>query len=245
MLPALLKALRRVITDISAGRQIEAYALTLIALGVTVATMLDDALSLDIQMAVLLAGIGLLVFKTTVPVEKEIDLDRVLLDRQSYGAFRDFIRGGHELLIAAPSAVNVLMSAPDIEREILDRGGKLRVLLQDIDQTPSVAILHQQLDKMSHLLENDVARSTTILDGLIRQKKQVDYRLAPFSPGYSLIIIDPDGRDGRLIVEFFGYSSDNINDRMHIEIHRHQSQYWFEYWAKQYEIMWDKARDHK
>ncbi len=245
MLPAFLKALRRVITDISAGRQIEAYALTIIALGVTVATMLDDALSLDVQMAVLLAGVGLLVFKTTIPVEKEIDLDRVLRDRQSYGALRDFIRGGHEFLIAAPSAVNVLMSSPDIEREILDRGGKMRVLLQDIDQTASVAILHQQLDKMSHLLENDVARSTTILEALMRQHKHVDFRLTPFSPGYSLIIVDPDGRDGRLIVEFFGYSADSINDRMHIEIHRHQSQYWFEYWTKQFEIMWEKARDHE
>ena len=70
----------------------------------------------------------------------------------------------------------------------------------------------------------------------------VEYGYLPYSPGFSLVIVNPSGRNGRLVVEFYGYANDLITDRMHLEISRNQSQYWFEYWEEQFKVMWDAAR---
>ena len=59
----------------------------------------------------------------------------------------------------------------------------------------------------------------------------------------SLTIVDPDGRDGRAIVEMIGFNRESINDRMHVEIRREQSNYWFEYWTQQFTQMWNMARE--
>jgi hypothetical protein len=103
-----------------------------------------------------------------------------------------------------------------------------------------MSILRQQLD-LSNDLDHDLKGSLLTLKKMLKWGN-VEYRLLPYSPGLSLTIIDPDGRDGRLVVEFFGFHNEFIRDRMHIVIERRQSQYWFEYWAKQFEAMWEAAR---
>lgn len=240
--------MRRIAGDIATGKNIESYAVVLVTFAIAVISLIEDALPLDAQLAVILAGIGLLVFKSTSQDKQaDIDLDAVLMDRQSYGALREFIQGGREMWVYGPSAVNVLVNSPDLEREILDQGGKLRVVLQDPQQQASMEMLHQQLDHMSYLLGADIERSLSVLKDLQNNRTNVSYRLAPYSPGYSLLIIDPKGRDGRLVVEFFGFSNQRITERMHLVIQRQQSQYWFEYWVRQYELMWDASRsaDHR
>ncbi len=239
----MIRFLKRISDDIFAGRNIEAYVITILALIIAVLSVIQDVVSLDLQMAALLSAIALLVIKTTEPDSKQVDLDSVLRDRQSFSPFREFIAGGRELLVYAPSAVNVMGNSPDIEREIL-KHGKMRVLIQDPTITHSVEHLHQQLDEtMSHLLISDIERSVSILESMKRRNLNVEYRFMPYSPGFSLVIVDPDGRDGRAVVEMLGFNSESISDRMHVEIHRDQSVYWLEYWEKQFEHMWEIARE--
>ncbi|GAB4527381.1 MAG: hypothetical protein OHK0046_45130 [Anaerolineae bacterium] len=240
----MIRTLRRILKDVASGKNIEAYVLTVIGIIMAVVTVVDNIITIEVQLAVILGTLALLVFKTTAPTQPDTDLDSVLLDRQSYGPLREFIKGAKTMWVYGPSAVNVLTNSPDIEREILARGGELRVILQDPNAQPSLDILHHQLDSFSHLLVKDIDRSKDILDTLrTRSAYKIDYRLLPYSPGFSVVILDPDGREGRLVIEFFGYASASIGDRMHIEIHRQQSNYWFEYWAAQFQNMWNDARD--
>ncbi len=238
----MIRLFQRISNDIFAGKNIEAYVVTIIALLVAILSVIEDVVPLDLQMAAILAALALLVFKSTAPETAQVDLDVILRDRQSYGPFREFIKDATVFWVYGPSAVNVLANMPDIKREILQRGGKLRVLLQDPKETESVRILHSQLDDMSYLLQDDIQRSITILKTLKQRSKNVEYRFLPYNPGYSIVVADPNGRDGRLIIEFFGFESQSINDRMHIEIHRNQTHYWFEFWASQYESMWEAGR---
>jgi hypothetical protein len=102
-----------------------------------------------------------------------------------------------------------------------------------------MGILRQQLDPNNNL-DHDITGSLFTLQRMAGWGK-LEYRLAPYNPGFSLLIVDPDGKDGRLTVEFFGFHNQLIDERMHILIERRTSQYWFEYWEKQYEIMWDAS----
>jgi hypothetical protein len=234
------RGLRRILNDIVRFRNIEAYVIA--AVGVAL-VLLDVVGEVDqgLQLTVITAALALLVFRATRPEQRAVDLDEVLKDRQSYGAFREFIQGGKVLWIYGPSNVNVLRESADIKREILDKGGQVRVVIQDPANEPNMAILRQQLDPNNDL-DHDIKGSLFTLNKMLKWG-DVQYRLAPYSPGFSLTVIDPDGRDGRLVVEFFGFHNEFIRDRMHIVIERRQSQFWFEYWAQQFEIMWETARE--
>ncbi|MCC6803664.1 MAG: hypothetical protein IT319_12345 [Anaerolineae bacterium] len=235
----IVRFVRRVINDITNLRNVDAYIVGFIGIALILLDVLGSV-ELDAYLSVMTAALIVLLFRTTAPQKKEIDLDNVLLDRQSYTPLREFIQGAHVVWVYGPSAVNVLRESAAFKREVIDRGGEVRALLQDPAENSSMAILRQQLDPNNNL-DHDIQGSLFTL-AKMRDWGKVDYRLLPYNPGFSLLIIDPDGKDGRLVVEFFGYHNNLIDDRMHILIERRSSQYWFEYWAKQYLIMWDAAR---
>ena len=234
------RELRRVLNDILKFRNIEAYVIALVGVALVAMDVIGDV-DARLQLTVITAALALLVFRSTRPAESQIDLDSVLKDRQSYGTFREFIQGGKVMWAYGPSLVNVLHNSSDIKREVLDKGGQVRILVQDPSNEASMNILREQLDQ-SNNLDHDLKGSLFTLEKMMKWGG-VDYRLLSYSPGFSLTIIDPDGRDGRLVVEFFGFHNEFIRDRMHIVIERRQSQYWFEYWAKQFDVMWNAARE--
>lgn len=239
---ALINTLKRIVGDLAAGRNWDSYALVLAAFALAVLSLIEDSLSTDVKFAVILAALGLLVYKTTLPEKRPLDLDTVLQDRQGYGSFRSFIKGGRVMWVYGASAVNVLRNAAEIKQEILDRGGEVRFLLQDPDNEASMGILRQQLDQV-HNLDDDIRTSLSALKNMASWKTsgKLEYALVDYSPGFSITIIDPDGKDGRLVIEFYGYRNDFITERMHIEIARNMSHYWFEYWARQFDVMWQHA----
>lgn len=238
----IIRLFSRVGADLVNGRNIEAYAVAVVALALAIIGVVDDVLPDSVKFAAILAALALLVFKTTAPEERAVDLDAVLQDRQSYGPFREFIAGAHEVWIYGPSLINVLRNEGDIKREVLDKGGRLRVLLQDPESALGMEVLYQQLDKI-HDLADDIRSSRRILDNMKAWGVgTVEYGYLPYSPGFSLTIVDPDNKNGRLIIEFYGYQNELITERMHIVITRQQSQHWFEYWDEQFKQMWKSRR---
>jgi hypothetical protein len=240
---SITRLLSRIFKDISEGRNVESYVVTAVALVLAVAGLVDDAVPDSMKLAVILAALALLVFQTTKPEDKTVDLDMVLKDRQSFTSFREFIRGGKELWVYGPSVANVLRNDPDIQREILDRGGRVRVLMQHPD-SPVMDIMPRQYKSIHHL-EDDIQTSLKVLKGLQASLRvgTLEYGMIDHNPGFSIVVVNPDGPDGRLVVEFHGYDTDRIVDRMHIDISRQQSQHWFEYWARQFDVMWQARRD--
>lgn len=234
-----LRWVRRIINDLVNLRHVDAYVVAFIGVVLVIFGVIG-APQTEYYLLALTAGMVILLFRTTEPDEKIIDVDSVLLDRQSYSPLREFIQGGRVLWVYGPSAANVLRESAAIKREILDRGGELRVLLQDPGEAASMNILRQQLDPNNNL-DHDITGALYTLEKM-RAWGKVDYRLLPYNPGFSILVVDPDGKEGRLTVEFYGYHNNMIDDRMHIAIDRRLSPYWFEYWEKQYEMMWEAAK---
>ncbi len=234
-----MKTIRRVLDDLRNLRNVDAYVVAAVGVALIVLDVVGSA-DLGVNLSVVMAALVVLLFRTTAPSNQAVDLDSVLLDRQSYAPFCEFIRGGREVWIYGPSAVNVLHSSGDLKREILDRGGSVRILIQDPEIEASLAILRLQLDP-NNVLEHDIKGSLYTL-ARMQTWGGVEYRLLDYSPGFSMVVVDPDGKDGRLTVEFFGYHNELITDRMHLKIERRSSQYWFEHWVKQYQAMWEAGR---
>lgn len=241
----LLRGAKRILRDLLDFRHIEAYG----AMGVGIALIVIDIIgdvSDDQKLTVIIAALVILLFRSTAPSVQKTGLDDVLANREKFGAFRDFLDGGRTLWVCAPSAATIMRDPAVIREKILaHKKSEFVMLLQDPEEPAVIQNLQHQLDLAATNLAHDIMLSTQMLERLRTYRsphQNVEYGYLPYSPGFSLIIVDPDSPNGRLVVEFFGFHNESINKRMHIEIYRKQSENWFDYWVEQFRQMRKAAR---
>ena len=102
--------LRRIGRDLRQLRNIDAYATAFLIFIFAVLSVTGDILPDNIRWAVLLAGVGVLIFRMTIPDHYEGSPDDVLKDRSAFEdkPFPARLRTASELWVFAPSAINVL-----------------------------------------------------------------------------------------------------------------------------------------
>lgn len=231
---------RRLADDLREVRNVEAYAISALAAVLTVFTIVGDP-SPELFNTVTLACLAFLVFSTAGQraAGQTAGLAGVLRDRDSYATFEQLLEGATELWMYAPSGVNVLRRHAGDIRRWLAAGGQARVVVHD-PGAGAVDTLATQLDDNNDF-GNDLTAALDSLDKLAASGR-LDYRLLPLNPGFSLVVVNPRQRGGRLIVEFHGFQDESISDRMHVEIRRSESTHWFEYWAGRFEAIWAASR---
>ena len=128
---------RRIGHDLRHLRNIDAYAVALVAFVFAALSVAGDALPGNPRWAVLLVGVGLLVFRMTLPDHYEGSADDVLKDRSSFEdkPFPARRREASELWVFAPSAINLL--APQ------NRDTIRTTILANPDGAVRVVVLHR------------------------------------------------------------------------------------------------------
>jgi hypothetical protein len=239
--------------DLRRLHNIDAYAAALIAFVFAVLSVVGDILPVNARWAVLLLGVGVLVFRVTMPDHLEGSADDVLKDRSAFEdkPFAARLRDARELWVFAPSAINLLapQNCDTIRTTILAHAdGVVRVVILDPAAQTAVELATRQLDD-SLDYPSQLFRSS--LEATVRQMQRMaarqergsfDYRLADYNPGFSLVAIDPGTRRGVVIVEFHGFHNQVTNTRMHIELSRASSDQWYTYWLGQFDRIWQAAR---
>ena len=119
-------------------------------------------------------------------------------------------------------------------------GGRAWIVVHDPEAVTDGGV-RAQLDTNTDFLQ-DLERSLTAL-ARHAVPDRLDYRLLPLNPGFSIVVVNPGQRSGRVILELHGFQDPKIGDRMHLEIRRTESVHWFEYWAGRFEAIWLAARE--
>jgi hypothetical protein len=233
--------IRHTLEDIRHGRHREAYAIFVVGLVLVILGLIGIVKSQVLLSAILLALIFLVFHTSTETPRQKQSLDEVLQTRDSFGPFSKILPGVKDLRIYGPTAVNVLVSAGDIRRFVLDTGGSVRVIIHD-DKQDSLEQTAIQLDDNLDLLRT-LQGSIGILDRLAAAAPGFKYRKLSFNPGFSIIIVDANGPNGYTIFESHGFGDENIADRMHIMIRRQDSPHWFTYWVGRFDAMWNAAQE--
>ena len=252
--------LDRVITDIKLKRNIDVYVISFFTIVFAVLTLAGDLpvalfgekVANQLTTAFILAALGLLVFNISLPTTKSSQLDDYLDDRSNLGSFSERIQNATKLYIYAPSAANILRgeNTEAIRKSIFSKkDGELRVIIQNPDREDAVKILVDQLDNS---IDFQVQYLADELQNTLKQFKLIqswnvegtfDFKLLDYSPGFSLVLIDPHKNDGQIIVEIHGLHNESTDSRMHIVITKKESERWFTYWQRQFERMWQRAQD--
>src|SRR5579863_8905725 len=142
---------RRIGRDLRQLRNIDAYAVALIVFVFAALSIAGDILSVNARWAVLLIGVGVLVFRMTLPEHYEGSTEDVLKDRSSFEdkPFSARLRKASELWVFAPSAINLLtpQNCDTIRTTLLaNPDGVVRVVVLDPAAETAVQFATQQLD---------------------------------------------------------------------------------------------------
>ncbi|GAA4573715.1 hypothetical protein [Planotetraspora kaengkrachanensis] len=246
-----MKFFRKIITDVKARRHIEAYVVTLVVGSFAVVSVVDDIVPLSLKWAALLSGVGLLVYRITLPEDRDQGGD-FLHDRASFDSVPISVAfaNARDIRVFAPSAVNLLSphACEILRTSVLNRrGGSVRVVILDPRETEAVKIASRQLDQsVRYQIQNLPGALESMIDRLGAMSGwqvagSFGYRLFPYNPGFSLVIIDPETTHGRVIVEIHGFRNQSTFARMHLELTRERNERWYSYWIEQFESLWDAA----
>ncbi len=247
------ESLRRIGRDIKNRRHVEAYVVSAAAVIFAVLSVVGDIVPDDIRWAVLFAGVGLLVYTTTVPDRSITSLETFLGDRSAFEVkpLSTRLRAATEVWMFAPSGVNFL--APQhcdmLRKDVLSRAdGIVRIVVLDGVEDEAVNIAVQQLDdSVDYPMQRFRPSLSSVADQLDTMagwsvSGSFAYRLLGYNPGFSLVAIDPGERHGTVIVEFHAFHNESTASRMHLELTRFDSERWYAYWVDQFDHIWAGAR---
>jgi hypothetical protein len=243
---------RRIGSDLKERRHIDAYSIAFVTFVLAVLSLVPGIVPDEIRWAALLAGVGILVWRITIPERRGGTINDLLHDRFAFDRLplSERLKDAKEVCIFAPSAVNIL-SAQNCEllrTGVLNRhDGIVRVVVLDLKDESVVRLATRQLDDS---LDYPIQDFRASLEATMRQlgimaswhlNGSFDYRILDYNPGFSLISIDPTSRKGNVIVEFHGFHNEATSSRMHIEISRQESEHWYSYWSDQFSRIWDAS----
>ncbi|WP_061293845.1 hypothetical protein [Herbidospora cretacea] len=242
---------RRLVGDLKARNHLDTYALTMVVFTFAILSLVSDALDDDLRWAVLLSGVGLLIYRLTLAPAATPPAD-LLHDRSRFedNPLTPLLRDARDVRVFAPSAVNFL--SPQMcellrNTVLARRNGSVRVVVLDSAETSAIGIAARQLDdslefpiqRLPQSLASTVERMNLIAGW--RSEGTFAYRVFPYNPGFSLVLVDPDTPHGRLIVEFHGFHNPSTSSRMHLELVAGRDERWYRYWIQQFDRLWEAA----
>src|SRR5258708_23820407 len=202
----MLSGWRRIGHDLRNRRYVDAYTVTFVAFILAGLSLVADIVPDQVRWAALLAGVGVLVMRITIPASPFSTIDDLLQDRFAFEAnpIADRLRTAREIWVFAPSSVN-LLSAQNCEilrtGPLSRPGGVVRVGVLGATQEATVQLAPPQLDDA---LDYPVQDFTASLQAVMRLLHAMDawqvagsfeYRLFGYNPGFSLVAIDPSTRN--------------------------------------------------
>ncbi|OUC94143.1 hypothetical protein [Streptosporangium minutum] len=244
--------LRRLVQDLKIRQNVDAHVVTVVVFSFAVVSIFGDVVPDQLKWAALLSGVGILVYRLTLPEERPEVSASILGDRSAFDSvpLSSALANARDVRIFAPSAVNLLSAhtCETLRRTVLARaGGSVRVVILDPAEKAAVRMASKQLDDS---VEFPIQRLPAALSSAVERLDLMSgwevegsfrYRLLSYSPGFSIVLIDPDSSKGRAIVEIHGFHNPSTSSRMHLELNRARNERWYSYWVRQFDYIWREA----
>jgi hypothetical protein len=242
--------LSRLGADLRARRNLEDYAIALAAFVMAALGLIEDAVSVEVKLSIMLAALGLLVLNLPRTQVDSRGLEDFVRERHELAPLSERLKTARQMWVYGPSASNLLndANALNVQRHLLSSpDGELRVVIQNPDATDAVRLLTRVLDESVEVKMQDLPEE---IENTIRRFEKFErmqfagrfqWRMLDYNPGFSLVVIDPDHASGTVIFESYGFHQRSTDTRMTVEFSRAESERWFRYWVHQYEHLWQAA----
>lgn len=175
----------------------------------------------------------------------------VLKDRHAFGAFPDAVATAQHVCLVGPSLVNIFSQWAGylLSTKLNEHGAQIDALVLD-PTSPALESIAQCLLEPPDGLRKDIDVTLQRVKGMVGgeygggvTKGLLNLRLLRSYPNYSMVVIDGDKANGRIVVEFIGYQS-RLHARPHVELTRERDRVWFDHYLAEYRALWRDAVPH-
>lgn len=242
------KILRRIWNDVRQGQNIDLYLTVFAAFGLVALNLLGIKTTDQIS-SITLAVLGLLAISMLgsryrlEEIAGSLENEQSLLKpRTEFLSFEERGQNVSEIVIVGISLIIIYSHLSFFEKK-LQQGCKLRFLLLDPD---SQAVNTFMLMAPRKGVLRDIANTFDVFEHL-RQREastsgKVEARLSSVFLPYGIAAFDPSKKSGHMTVEPLVYKT-GLDSRPHFILTKARSEHWFEFYQKQYELLWADSRE--
>ena len=253
-----MKLLRKIFRDLRQGENLEVYLTLVVALALLILDVFGVA-STEAIAAGTLATLALLAFSTLTNREQTQRLARAaeqaVLGRSSADDFfweeshlgeQDF-EGASFIGLVGITLSKTVARYESVFENRLASGAHIRVITID----PTTQAPQQAIDRSAgivgqtffvDLLKPTVDRLCSLANAA-HPSTNLELGLLPFIPSFGLILIDPDQRDGRIIVEIYQHKSSALHPTF--ELRPHLDERWYGFFKEQFDLLWKSCGDRR
>lgn len=178
------------------------------------------------------------------------NVSAVLKNRNAYIPFSDLISSAQQLYMVGASMVNIYSQWSDyfLSTKIIQHGAVIQTIILDPNSPSIVSVaecMNQSIESIKNEIESTSLRVSSMMDQQEKFKNgSIELKLMSSNPNYSMILIDPEKPNGKIIVEFVGYHA-TLHNRPHIELTKQNDQEWYDHFLQQYYQLWKDSKPFK
>jgi hypothetical protein len=252
-----MKYMREIFQDIRRGENVDVYLTILVAFVIIIL----DTLGIDdnVLIPAVLLVLGLLAFSTLATrktleslggaiqgIKKQVSAKSILKSRDDYPPFQVMLEKAHTICFVGISSINIVSQwgAFLYQEKISKQMANVQFLLLNPD-SPDTTLSAKTVRAKTEDVRADIVRALSILETMNSNQTggggKLDVKLSQYAPKFSMILLDPLEKTGKIYVEFIGYAISPIHRRPHIEINKAEDGDWYDYFLYQYQQIWDDA----
>ena len=250
-----MKYLKRFISDIKNGENIDLYLTIVISL-LIITLDIFGIVKFDVILSAVLAVLALLSFGTLLTrltlnnindslnkFDVKKGAEDFLKTRDAFIPFNERISGAQNVYIQGLSAHSLLSSWTGyIKEKLQNQRANIQILILNPD-SPVIESAAKNLDVPPSQLINEINSTLMKIQRISADREiigSINTKVMSANPNHSMVLIDPDKPEGTIIVELIGYRSD-LHKRPHFEFTKQKDGVWYEYFLHQYKYLWESA----
>jgi hypothetical protein len=179
-------------------------------------------------------------------VSQKPSVDALLQDRTSYTPLLQTISNSKHVYFLGPSLINVFRQSFTylLDEKLKRQGSTIHVLLLDPESPATAPAAECIAEAIPERVYEDIRSTLRYIEWILTQDIRpgiIEARGMSVNPNYSMVLLDPDEPNGKIIIEIIGYKT-IIDERPHIELIKSRDSKWYNFFYSQYRKLWDDSR---
>lgn len=164
-----------------------------------------------------------------------------LNNRQGFSVpLEERIANAREVYLLGLNLVGLVSHFEGIISEKAGNGCKFRIITLDSDFFATPKLPTSWYGSLRR--KQDLEQSHRVWAHLLTKSTNIQVRMLPLPPPFSLLLIDPGKDHGEVQVEFYTYQP-SASSRPHFILKKPQHTEWYDYFRNEFELAWQQAGD--
>lgn len=174
-------------------------------------------------------------------------VDTVFLDRSRYIPFKELTASAKKIYLVGPSLVSLFndnkLYFQDVK--LKEHKATIQAIIMD-PQSPAIKsaenCVNQPPDTIKAEIKMTIKNVHSILDNLVGTTNgKLELKTLPTYLNFSMVLIDPDMPNGKIIIEFIGYRT-GLHNIPHIELTPFKDKDWYQFFLQQYNNIYTDSK---